>query len=169
MIFRIVGIDASKVIVIVGIVGVDCDAIRTAVEQRRTDHSTFVLLCLAVEREHDLIAADERIADAVFLLEHDGSVGQWLIVELCLGSPCAMEVRAPYIASAHRQERVVELCESDSLLLAIGDVAPVFNHIHIVVALIVETHGGRIERVGESDGEQFARTVSAVWCLVLDR
>ena len=87
MVFAIVGVDASEVLVIVRLIGVDGDAEVAAVAESSTDDITFVFACRAIEREHDFIAVGSGIAKAILVLDFGKSVGKRKFDELCFACP----------------------------------------------------------------------------------
>ena len=173
VIFRVVLVDSGKEVVPVALVGVDGEAVVSAVAQGSANHASDILLSLAVEREHHLGMGSVGVAHTVLVLYHLHARFKRFFAQTSLVCPLAVERREPHRAAANGEVARCKLAQCHRLLLiAVYDFGPCFNHIHGAVSLIAHSHGERIHLVAQrdaGDGEVGSRFGGNVGNLQVER
>ena len=153
VVLRIVGRWACHVVVVVGVVGVDDDAVVSAVEECGGNDVPLVFASRTVECKEHFVAACAGIACAVLVLYEQGAGLQRMFRQLCLCRPRTGEMCAVYIVAVDGENGVGVLREGDGTALVVADDGPIFHHVHISVGEIVEFNVDGVEGVGKEYGE----------------
>ena len=164
----IVGRWACHIIMVVGVVSVDNDAVVSAVEESSGDDMPLVFACRPVERKEQFIAACAGIACTILVLYEQGARLQRMLRKLGFCRPRTGEMCAIDIVAVDGQYGVCKLCEGDVAAFVVADDGPVFHHVHIGISEIVEFHMYGIEGVGEKYREFLALSWLTVGRCVAD-
>ena len=141
MIETVVGVDSGNKAMIFRVVGDNLQFVVAAIAQCGPYHLTAVFLSFPVEREHHLSVRSMRVARAVGILYNLLTGCQRLLVDLPFVSPRAIERAHPYVATTDGQCGRIEIGERDGAFLAVGDISPRFNHVDIIICLVVDVDG----------------------------
>ena len=153
-ILAVVPIDAGDKAVNPIVVRIEAQAEVTTPAKRGTDDTARLLRRLAIEGNHHFGMTRVRVTHAIMVLHHQHTRAERLGNDTAFSAPTAVEMGNPDIALVDRQETGGIAEEGYGLLLAIGNLAPGFDDIQVLVRFVKYFHGERIDAVLEGDGRR---------------
>ena len=92
------------------------------------------------------------IAGAIGVAYHLQPFGQWLMHRYRLCCPIAMQMGEPHIALTNSEVTAIEALEDNIFLLAVLDLGPCLNNVHLLVRAIAHAHFYRIGSIVHTNG-----------------
>ena len=148
---RIILVDAGEEVVVLVVVRVDAQLVIAAVAERGTDDTSLVLTRLPVQRKHHFGMVGVRIARTVLVLDDLHARHKRFLHQATFVGPRAVQMAQPHFTATDRQIGGSKLVERDRLLLAVSDLGPRLDDIHIVIGAVAYIYIERIDFVLEAD------------------
>ena len=142
---------------IVCVLGVNAELVVSAVAKSCTDDTSDVFLRLSIQRKHHLRMIRVRVSGSILILDHPHSSLERLLNESSLTCPGSMKVAHPDISDTNREIARIKTGQCNRLLLKILNFCPGLDHIHILICTIAHSDIKRINRILESDADDFCR------------
>ena len=133
VILRVLFIDTSKEVVILGIIGYGFEFIISSILKRCTDYRTRIFLSPTIQREHNLSMVGMRISSTIIIADNELTRLQFFMTQLCFSCPCTRKMTHPYISTTDRKHSRCKCSKGNSSLLTVSNLCPCFNHINIIV------------------------------------
>ena len=139
-ILRRLWINADVQVVLVLSSGIDAYLEVAAPAECGTDSTALMLLRFAVERQHHLRGIEMSVAGTITVANCLQTACQRFLCHVSLGSPVAMQMRQPYVATTQRQMAGIEAFQRNGLLLTIGNLRPRLDDVYRLIGLIAYLH-----------------------------